>query len=191
MGRHRSSGPATEDSVYMNVIPMVDIMFLLLLFFMLTADFGSRELEKVKLAEGKTIKEDKQEEAKNRLNVNVFHTITTKDNGTVSCVDFDSEKPCQDIGHWNVAIRGRRYGSKQLEEWAKYQAKIHKKEKEKKTDAEAENPQVPTDLRVMIRCDTRAPFKFPQLLMEKLATAGIYKLEYGAAEMQKTNKPKQ
>src|SRR4029453_14009511 len=37
----------TEDSVYMNVIPMVDIMFLLLLFFMLTADFGGRELEEV------------------------------------------------------------------------------------------------------------------------------------------------
>ena len=69
----------TEDSVYMNVIPMVDIMFLLLLFFMLTADFGGRELEEVLLSRGASIKEDKQDEAKDRVNINVFHTTTVKD----------------------------------------------------------------------------------------------------------------
>jgi hypothetical protein len=183
MAGHRSKSANTEDSVYMNVIPMVDIMFLLLLFFMLTADFGGRELEEVKLASGQTIKEDKQEEAKGRINVNIFHTPTTKNSGTVVCNDYDADRSCQDLGHWNIAVRGTRYQSNEtLEQWAKDQAYEHKKYKEGKSEADAKNPQVTTDLRVMIRCDMHAPFSYPQLLMEKMALAGIYKLEYGAAE---------
>lgn len=181
MGHHAKS-VSTEDSVYMNVIPMVDIMFLLLLFFMLTADFGGRELEEVTLVTGQTIKEDKQEDAKGRANLNVFHTPTVKSQGPINCNDYDSDRACHDVGHWNIAIRGKRYGSVSLEQWAKDQAYWHKKDKEKKSEADAKNPQVPTDLRVMVRCDKRAPFQYPQLIMEKMALAGIYKLEYGASE---------
>lgn len=166
----------------MNVIPMVDIMFLLLLFFMLTADFGSRELEEVKLVEGKTIKEDKQEDAKGRMNINIFHTPTTKAQGPVSCSEFDNDRPCHQQSHWNIAVRGKRYGSNSLEEWAKREAYYYKKEKQKMSEADAKNNQVPTEMRVMVRCDARAPFMFPQLIMEKLAVAGIYRLEYGASE---------
>lgn len=169
----------------MNVIPMVDIMFLLLLFFMLTADFGGRELEEVMLATGKSIKEDKQDEAKDRVNMNIFHTPTTKESGTVTCPDFDAKKACRDVTHWNIAVRGKRMGSKQLEQWAKDKAREHKKFKEHKSDKDADDPMVPTELRVMIRADQRVPFKFVQVCQEKLATSGIYKLEYGAAEPSK------
>jgi biopolymer transport protein ExbD len=171
----------TEDSVYMNVIPMVDIMFLLLLFFMLTADFGSRELEVVELPSGKTIKEDKMEEAKGRMNINIFHTPVTGDSA-IQCPAFEAKQPCREVSHWNVAIRGRRYGSKQLEQWALDRAYEHKKLKEGKSEAEARDKNVPTELRVMIRADWRAPFQFIQAVMERLSAAGIYKLEYGASE---------
>ena len=175
----------TEDSVYMNVIPMVDIMFLLLLFFMLTADFGHRELEEVDLAHGQTIKEDKQEEAKGRANINVFHTVTKASTSAVKCPAFDAGQPCRELSHWNIAIRGNRYGSDQLSQWAKDEAYDHKLQFEKRTEAEARNPKVPTELRVMVRADRRAPFQFVQVVMEQLGAAGIYKLEYGAAEPKK------
>ncbi|MFN0207117.1 MAG: biopolymer transporter ExbD [Planctomycetota bacterium] len=185
MGKHSKMSVSSEDSIYMNVIPMVDIMFLLLLFFMLTADFGGRELEEVTLASGVTIKEDKQEEAKGRINLNIFHTPTNSEGGgpSVKCVDYDAKRACQDTGHWNIAVRGKRYETNEkLEQWAKDEAYWHKKEKESKSEADAKNPQIPTLLRVMIRCDMRCPFQFPQLVMEKMAVAGIYKLEYGASE---------
>ena len=41
--------PETEESVGCNLIPMIDIMFLMLLFFMLGADMTQRELADVKL----------------------------------------------------------------------------------------------------------------------------------------------
>jgi biopolymer transport protein ExbD len=171
----------TEDSVYMNVIPMVDIMFLLLLFFMLTADFGRRELEEVELSSGQTIKEDKQEEAKGRLTINIFHTPTKGETGIV-CAAFDAMQPCRERSHWHVAIRGRKLGSKQLEQWALDAAADHKRTKEGKSEAEAKDRKVTTDLRVMVRADKRAPFEFVQVVMEKLGAAGIYRLEYGASE---------
>lgn len=162
---------ATEDSVYMNVIPMVDIMFLLLLFFMLTADFGGRELEEVNLAVGKSIKEDKQEEAKDRLNVNVFLYPPLSEGGDIN-----------NDAHWHIAVRGRRMGSASLERWAKDQAREHKIFKQNMSAKDADDFTKPTDLRVMIRADRKVPFKFVQVVQEKLALAGIYKLEYGAAE---------
>lgn len=175
----------TEESVYLNVIPMVDIMFLLLLFFMLTADFGGRELEAVELAAGKTIKEDKQDEAKGRVNINVFHTVTKGEASTVNCPAFDAMQPCREFPHWNIAIRGKKFGSNQLSQWAKDRAHDHKLTVEKKTEAQASDTKVPTDLRVMVRADKRAPFQYIQVVMERLGTAGIYKLEYGAAEPSK------
>jgi biopolymer transport protein ExbD len=164
----------TEDSVYMNVIPMVDIMFLLLLFFMLTADFGGRELEEVNLAHGKSIKEDKQEEAKDRLNVNIFLYPPASEGGDVN-----------NDANWHIAIRGKRMGSKQLEQWGKDKARDHKLYKENMSAKDADDPMKPTALRVMIRADRKVPFKFVQVVQEKLALAGIYKLEYGAAEPEK------
>jgi len=185
MGGHRKAKADTEESVYMNVIPMVDIMFLLLLFFMLTADFGARELEAVELAAGKTIKEDKQEEAKGRMNLNVYHTPTKMESGAVTCGDFDAMRPCREDSHWNIAIRGKRYGSTQLETWAKDEAYKQKK-KDGKSEKEALDPLTTTELRIMIRADLRAPFRFIQEIQEAMAQAGIYKLEYGAAEPKKT-----
>jgi len=172
----------TEESVYLNVIPMVDIMFLLLLFFMLTADFGGRELEEVDLPIGQTIKEDKQDEAKGRVNINVFHTVTKGIEAAVSCPAFDAKQPCRDRTHWNIAIRGKRFGSKQLEQWALDRAHDYKLTVEKKSEAQASDRKVPTDLRVMVRADKRAPFEFVQVVMERLGAAGIYRLEYGASE---------
>ena len=38
-----------QNTISPNIIPMVDIVFLILLFFMLGADMGQRELEEVVL----------------------------------------------------------------------------------------------------------------------------------------------
>src|SRR5437763_748397 len=56
----------TQESINPNIIPMIDIMFLILLFFMLSADMGNRELEEVILPLANDVKEDKDDDAKAR-----------------------------------------------------------------------------------------------------------------------------
>src|ERR1041384_7764609 len=62
-----------------NLIPMIDIMFLLLLFFMLGADMGQRELEEGMLPKAMSMKEDKE------------------------------NKACRDDAHWRTGIKGKDY----------------------------------------------------------------------------------
>ena len=64
-----------QEDVAPNLIPMIDIMFLLLLFFMLGADMGQRDIEEVQLPKATSIREDKEAEKKGggRLTVNVLH----------------------------------------------------------------------------------------------------------------------
>src|SRR5687767_321286 len=97
----------TSEEVAPNLIPMVDIMFLLLLFFMLGADMGHRELEKVALPTAKSIKEDKEVPGQKieRLTINVYHRYE----GEIHCEAFWKEEVCRNDAHWRIGIGGRDY----------------------------------------------------------------------------------
>ena len=71
---------AVQEEVAPNLIPMIDIMFLLLLFFMLSADMGQRELEEVTLPKAMSVKEDTATKGKSnqRLTINVYHLHDVK-----------------------------------------------------------------------------------------------------------------
>src|SRR5438045_3069635 len=88
-----------EETIAPNLIPMVDIMFLLLLFFMLGADMGQRELEDVKLplAEAATV-----DRALARVNVNVYHDAK-------ACPEYAARDLCSSDAHWRIAVRGVDY----------------------------------------------------------------------------------
>ena len=51
----RKHGPSVKEDVTANLIPMIDIMFLLLLFFMLGADMSQRELAELVLPLADTV----------------------------------------------------------------------------------------------------------------------------------------
>src|SRR5437899_2330453 len=102
--KHKRLGAAIQEEVSPNLIPMVDIMFLLLLFFMLSADMGQRELEDVVLPKANSIKEDKETKGGgDRLTINVYHRPQVK------CSSFNSGKICREDAHWLVGIKGRDY----------------------------------------------------------------------------------
>ncbi len=69
--------PTPKPSVSPNLVPMIDIMFLLLLFFMLGADMGHRELEDVALPKAKSVEPDKPAGADGRITVNVYRPAGT------------------------------------------------------------------------------------------------------------------
>jgi biopolymer transport protein ExbD len=174
---------AAQENIAPNLIPMVDIMFLLLLFFMLGADMGQRELEEVKLPVAADVHEDKDDapskKAQPRVNVNVYH-----DND--KCVNYkQGEGICIEDAHWKIGIHGNSWDQngnpipnenvtgKSLHDFLSGEADLER------TDP---NNLSVSDRRVMIRADAASLYGFVQKVMNACAEVGIYKVEIGAAQ---------
>ena len=159
-----------SEHVNPNLIPMIDIMFLLLLFFMLGADMGQRELEEVMLPKALSMKEDKEnkEKDKNKLTINVYHRYEVK------CQAYLKGAVCRDDAHWRTGIKGKDYS--EPEKLGGYL----KKEADATRGQDPKNRQV-SELKVQIRADASAPYGLAQRAMNTCAKAGIYKVEVGAA----------
>ena len=159
-----------QETISPNLIPMIDIMFLLLLFFMLSADMGQRELENVVLPPAKSVKEDKEKTSAkklDRLTLNVFH------NYKVTCEPYNKKQVCREDNHWKVGIKGRDYSDPE-----KLGAVLKKEADKDRTDTK--NPLI-SERKVMIRADAFSPYGLAQRAMNVCAKAGIYKIEVGAA----------
>jgi len=157
------NSPKTQQHVNPNLIPMIDIMFLLLLFFMLGADMGHRELETVRLPNANQAKKDPQEEKEHRLTINASHKEQ------VTCPAYKSNRVCRDDAHWEIVFRGKNCTEPSL--LAKALADAHT----------AEQGPI-SERRVMIRADAGAPFGLAQRAMNVCAQQGIFKIEVGAAK---------
>jgi biopolymer transport protein ExbD len=163
--------PTIAADVSPNLIPMIDIMFLLLLFFMFGADMGQRELEDVKLPTAeKATKEPKIQDAQTlaRLTLNVYHRYASE----VPCAAYAGHAVCRKPSHWLVGIRGTDYNSP-----ARLGAHL-------KTEAAKLPDPVEKGLsmrRVMIRADAAAPYGLVQQAMAACVLAGIRRIECGAA----------
>ena len=163
-------GLQTEHDVSPNLIPMVDIMFLLLLFFMLGADMGHRELEVVKLPLAQTVKEDKEDaDIETRLTINVFHLYEPE----VMCAAYKAEAICRDKTHWRIAMKGKQYADH----------KLLVKQLQRKADTQGSDPSKPkiSEKKLMVRADKSAPFGLVQEVLKDAVMAGMYKIECGAA----------
>jgi len=171
--------PTIDENVSPNLVPMIDIMFLLLLFFMLSADMGQRELEEVALPKAVSVKEDKQLEGneQDRVTVNVYHVYEVK------CMARDKQQVCREDRHWKVGIKGRDFSDPE-----KLGAML-KKEADRSRGRDPKNPHV-SECKVQIRADLSAPYGLAQRAMNVCAKVGIYKIEVGAAMPMDQNKKK-
>jgi biopolymer transport protein ExbD len=159
-----------QETIAPNLIPMIDIMFLLLLFFMLSADMGQRELENVVLPPAKSVKEDKEKPNSrqlDRLTLNVFHSYK------VTCEPYKKGAVCREDLHWKVGIKGRDYSDPE-----KLRAILKKEADRERTDTK--HPDI-SERKVMVRSDASSPYGLTQRAMNVCAKAGIYKIEVGAA----------
>jgi hypothetical protein len=100
--------------------------------------------------------------------------------GAAPCAEIAASRPCVTLAHWKCLVDDQEYGSRSLLEEARRRAAQHKKTAEALDDADANNPQVPTMLAARIEADRAAPFLAVQHVMEKLALAGIYRIEHAA-----------
>jgi biopolymer transport protein ExbD len=166
----KTSKPQITEHVNPNLIPMIDIMFLLLLFFMLGADMGQRELEDVRLPKASQVNPDPQNSQNDRLTINAHHS-------SAACDAYSHQKVCRDNGHWKLAIKG----TDCTDPAALASALQRETAASRHPDSQGRSI---ADRRVMIRSDASAPYGLAQRAMNICAEQGIYKIEVGAAKPQ-------
>jgi biopolymer transport protein ExbD len=164
--KKKGRGPQVEENVTPNLIPMVDIMFLLLLFLMLGSDMSQREFEDVILPVADAVKEDKESDKGGVTTVNVYHRYDG------NCRAYKGGGICTDRTHWSIGVRGSDYSPKSIATLIKQEADLNR------------DPRNPTlsERKVMIRADQSALYEYVQKVIEACALAGLYKIEIGAAE---------
>jgi len=98
---------SVEDPISPNLIPMIDIMFLLLLFFMLGADMAARETQEMNLPEANKAKEidPNTNSTEPETIINIHHAP----DGGVGCGKYDNKGVCRDKTHWKWTISGISY----------------------------------------------------------------------------------
>ncbi|HZE97840.1 MAG TPA: biopolymer transporter ExbD [Planctomycetota bacterium] len=159
--------PQVQETVSPNLIPMIDIMFLLLLFFMLGADMGHRELEDVTLPRSTQATENNEED---RVIINAHHR------GDAACAAFGRRETCRDNAHWRIAIKGR-----DCTEPPALATELQR-ETAASRHVDASGRSI-SDRRIMIRSDGAAPYALAQRAMKVCAEQGIYKIEVGASKV--------
>ena len=172
----RFKPPDTEESVACNLIPMIDIMFLLLLFFMLGADMTAHELEDVELPKADQVKEDDVDDptGPKRTNVNVFHVHNAKG---YTCEVKEGGGVCRDMTHWAIAIRASHFT---IETLGPELAELAALDPEESTGGPKAGKPL-SKREIMIRGDRNAPYGYIQGVIEQCAAAGLYKIAVSAA----------
>jgi biopolymer transport protein ExbD len=164
-------GPAVEETVGCNLIPMIDIMFLLLLFFMLGADMSQRDLEEVVLPQADMVQADSNQQTGDLTTVNVAHATGIK------CATHDNGGICRDESHWVMAIRGKEFNRDTLNVQLQVEASLSQE-----PTPDANSGKRLSARMVMIRADQNAPYGLVQKVIEGCSFAGIYKIQVGAAK---------
>ena len=172
---HKRVKAVAEESISPNLIPMIDIMFLLLLFFMLSADMSQREQEDVVLPQASHVKEDSKMKIENEVTttINIHHAT---DKG-VNCAVYSNGGVCRETNHWLWAIRGHDYKAATIKDQLEIEAQLHME-----TAKDVKANKVLSALKILIRADSGAPYGDVQKVIELCGTVGIYKIEVAAAK---------
>lgn len=173
---HRRKPPAIKEDVSCNLIPMVDIMFLLLLFFMLGADMTQREQADLVLATASEIKEnDTVKSDEPTTTVNIQH-------GEATCPVNKAGGYCRGQDHWVLVIRGRDVPKETFKDQLKAEA-----DETLEPDVDPLAGVRLSARKVIIRADRAAPYGDINKVIETCSLVGIYKIEVGAAVPTPTN----
>ena len=172
---HKRERAVAEESISPNLIPMIDIMFLLLLFFMLSADMTQRQLEDVVLPEASEVQEDEKIKAVDEevATINIHHAPDNKE----VCAVYANNGICRDAAHWKWAIYGHDYNRDTIGPQLVEIARLHM---EPAPDPVAKVTL--SGLKILIRADSAAPYGDVQKVIEACGTAKIYKVEVAAAQ---------
>ena len=173
--------PAPEESVSVNVVPLVDIMFLLLLFLMIGGDMSHREATEVQLPQADRATESNPEVGDSRYCIINVHPKDDR---------MDLNGPAaSDPANWQFAISGIEYPDYFMlldgdgPGGSRIGLRVIGEQKLEDTPIEGTKPpKFLSAVLVTLRADKRAPYAMIQFAMQACAEAGLYKIEVGAAK---------
>lgn len=155
--KSRQSG---DEDLELNMTPMIDVVFNLIIFFMIVTDMSQKELEDLVLPDSKSSVEDKADEKELRVIINI-----SKKNKKTYARDREVL----------IKVKGVEYDLKALKSHL-YKIADTKRE----TDHEAK----PSAVFVLIRCDQDIAWREVQWVMQACAdpTVRIYKIQFATKE---------
>ena len=170
----RRKPPQVKEDVTCNLIPMIDIMFLLLLFFMLSADMTQREFEDIVLPSADQVQEAEEEKGESStVTVNIFHR---PESAGFSCVAYRGGGVCREREHWLIAMRSREFSIDTVKDQLKEEA-----EASLEPDVDPVTNKRMSSRIIIIRADRLAPYGDVQKVMQYCGEVGLYKIEDAAS----------
>jgi biopolymer transport protein ExbD len=176
--------PQPEESVSVNVVPLVDIMFLLLLFLMVGGDMSHRESTELELPSADRATEaDRTTDAADRYVVINIHPLRELTSEADRMAEWFREP-----SNWSFAIAGQEYSD--------YFALVEQLSAVGATKVEeipvagTNPPRYLSAVKVSIRADKSSPYGMIQHAMQACAAANpnpLYKIEVGAAKPVEAN----
>lgn len=166
---HKRKVATVQDPQIPNLIPMIDIMFLLLLFFLLGADMAAREDATMVLPDTDKAKEidPNRIESEPETTINIHH----EPDAGGGCAVYENAGICRAKDHWKWSISGRSYTretiGEKLKELADLSPEDHVDEQAKK---------ILSRRKIMIRADRTAPYGDVQKVIEMCGQATLYKV---------------
>lgn len=171
--RHKNT--RLGKAVGFNMTPMIDVVFQLIIFFMLVSDLTNTQLERVHLAKASQAQEDKLPD-KDRLVINLAHLPP----GPCEQLKYDSRgdliDPCPHREHWKIKIN-----HSEIKEAELLQRLIIEGDLDRQPPTSSNhNDRGLSNRIVMFRGDAGAPYKIMEKILSTCAQAQLNKLEMGA-----------
>jgi biopolymer transport protein ExbD len=149
------------ETVGFSMTPMIDIVFQLIIFFMLATDFSQLQFSELTLPDAMSAVDDSKPDP-DRLHVNLMHKTQ----------DCDASQ-CRNRDHWRLVVNQREYGYDQIKVMLRNFG-----------DRDRDPVTMTSNLPVMLWADKGAPYSEMERFMMACAQAKIVKLELGTRKPQ-------
>jgi biopolymer transport protein ExbD len=142
----------------LNMTPMIDVVFNLLIFFMIVIDMTQKELENLTLPWAEYSVEDKGDEEERRVIIHISQSDTWEQDSAV-----------------DIMVKSERYDLDALKDLMFKHAE---------TNRDMSHPMKPSEIFALIRCDTEIRWREVQWVMQACADpeVRIYKLQFATQE---------
>ncbi|MEZ6196083.1 MAG: biopolymer transporter ExbD [Planctomycetota bacterium] len=167
----RERGGGVDEAITMDLTPMIDVVFQMIMFFVIITDFTQKEIELLQLP-WSTVGIDDEGKEKGRIIINI--TAPPK-------VQVEERKgPIDDANQ--IKVNGRRMTFKGLAEY------LYDNGVRNPVWREPDNPKL-SSRSVLIRCDEAQAFDYVKGVLQvcSLPDVAIYKIEIATAEELKKN----
>lgn len=169
---HVRKPAVTEEPLTPNLIPMIDVMFLLLLFFLLGADMAAREDSPLRLARA-----DHAQPLPTENDTRFPETVANVHHVAATCARYDAGA-CREPSHWRASISGRAYTPSELADELAALAATDVEAFDASSDDVRER-RVLSRRAVRVRADQQASYGDVQRVLRACSSAGIHRVSLG------------